>query len=169
VRTAEIQNTNDHHVSDSDRGCSVETSINHRQRAFRAVGGVRSHQSRRFGSTPCRRIATSDPAKLRPRKLLRWAGKHHFIRITKYCMATDMSFQQYPNCVDNHTRCRSRATTFRRTRRRPLHIAILPSRMPRTIPGNVSQTNNASGRRARDFLECARIPLQRRLLPTTHT
>jgi len=143
-RNTDIDHIHDPYHLHSDRGCSAETSINHKRRAFHAVSGRLSHPKVRFENMPCRRIATSDPANFRPRKLLRWAGEFYFIELWQYFTVADGSFQQYLDFIDNHTRCWSRATTFRRTRRCPLHIAILPGSMPWTVHGVGRQTNHTS-------------------------
>jgi len=96
VRKPDIdQNHDNHHPHDkhSDRGCSVETSINHRPRALHVAGEGPRRQSHRFENMLCRRIATSDPAKVRPRKLLRWAGKSHFLEIKSNCTVADTLVQ----------------------------------------------------------------------------
>jgi hypothetical protein len=75
VQNSDTDEIHDPHLLHSDRGCSAETSINHRPRAFHAVGGGPSRPRARFENMLCRRVATSDPANFRPRKLLRWAGE----------------------------------------------------------------------------------------------
>lgn len=81
-----------------------------------------------------------------------------------------LTFQlQHTHIFHRHARRRDRTTPLRRPRRRPLHITLFPECPPQQqLHGRNSQAHLPTRRRTRDLLIGAGIPLQGRLLPTSH-